>query len=151
MPDRRQSQPMTPAQLKQRKRVQARLTTTGALIGLGALGARGSSALARRSTNGPKLAERLDRLTTNTLTVGAGLGGVAGLNSAAISRQEGRDRRKKPMTLPIAKSAFGVEHEIAKLGGPKVACRRSPATATTTTRRPATPPTPSTPTTRARA
>jgi hypothetical protein len=115
--------PPTPDQLRRRKRVQARLTTTGALIGLGALGARGGGAIAaRRGASGVRLAHRLDSATTNALTIGAGVGGVAGLNSASISRAEGRVRKNlDPKEHTVSKSAFGVEHQVSKalkpLGG----------------------------------
>lgn len=108
--------PVAEASLRRRKRVQARLTTTGAVIGLGALGARGGQSIAlRRGEQGVKMARRLDSVTTNALTVGAGAGGVAGLNSAAISRAEGRQPVRKGM------SAFGVEHgDISKAVDPLI-------------------------------
>jgi len=97
------------AAIQRRKRVQARLTTGGALIGLGALGARGAQGVAlRRGEQGARVARRLESLTTNALTVGAGVGGVAGLNSAAISRAEGRQPVRKSQGV----SAFGVEHQL---------------------------------------
>lgn len=94
---------MSDTQLRHRKRIQAGLSTAGALVGLSALGAKGVKA----ASSSAKLGAKIDSGVNNALVAGAGIGGAAGLNSASILRAEGK---KKPSQIGKANNG---DKEIA--------------------------------------
>lgn len=85
-------------QLRHRKNVQAGLSTATATIGIAALGSKSGAALLRRRGS-LRAAQKLESHTTGLLTGGAGLGGVAGFNSASISRAEAKRPTYKPQHI----------------------------------------------------
>ena len=90
---------LNPGQLRRRQRLQGHYASAGATLGLVALGAKGGAAGARRwiepAESGARIADNLERHTTTALTAGAGLGALAGFNSARISRSEAAATRAK--------------------------------------------------------
>lgn len=110
--------PWPDEKLARRKKEQAVVGTTGALIGLGALAAKGGKGALTKlkpSSRTAQIASHLDTATSQALVVGAGVGGLGGLNGAAISRQEA-NRVKVKKGASMTTSAFGVDHgdELSK-------------------------------------
>lgn len=100
--------------LAHKKRVQAGFSLTAAGLGLGALATKGGGAGARQLLRrAPKVATRmrlrphvpdvLDRTSLGLVTTGAGVGGISGINFAALQRAEAKKEDPR-----VIKSAFGV-------------------------------------------
>lgn len=85
---------MSNTELRHRKRVQAGLSTAGAVVGLSALGAKGvkvgTGKYLKPAAKAVKINTKIDNGVNNALVVGGGIGGAAGLNSASISRAESK-------------------------------------------------------------
>lgn len=100
-------------QLRRRKNAQAGLGVTTSLIGLGALAARGGAAGAKHwivpAEKAAQVEQKLKNTSTGALTVGAGIGGIAGLNSASVAHEEAKKLPTKKQHISSQKSAFGVK------------------------------------------
>lgn len=92
------------ADIAHRKRTQARLTEAGAVIGLGALAARGGGMAARRvlkpTAKAVSVQRKINAGTNVALAVGGGVGGASGLYSARTTRMEAaKELRKQPVAV----------------------------------------------------
>lgn len=103
---------LTDQQLAHRKRVQAGLSVATATLGLTALATKGGAGLVRQAAKKApqakalklkRVADKMDSHNSALLTTGAGLGGIAGFNSASISRKEADEIPKKPRK-PVIKN-----------------------------------------------
>lgn len=98
---------LSDAQLRRRQSHQAKLTMVGATIGVAALGAKGGASVVRRAVKpvarGEKIASGIERHQTGMLTLGAGIGGVGGFNSASIYRAESKKRQQHIVKQPVKK------------------------------------------------
>lgn len=109
--------PWPDKKLARHQRAQAELVTGASLLGLSTLAAKGGKGLLTRikpAGRTAKVAEHLDAGIGHALVAGAGVGGVSGLHSAAIQRQEAQRTKATKVNKNMTISPFGVDHEIEK-------------------------------------
>lgn len=106
----KKSEQMSDAQLRHRKKLQAKISTAGSIAGLTGLTGLGTAAAVRKYPNafkkvpaiGASIANKGKHATADSLkdksyitgAVSTGIGGIGGLNFAAIQRSESEKRRR---------------------------------------------------------